>query len=83
MDLPPAPPPAPGTEVELTGTLDPDRLGWRDLMLDDVALEDALATALELDPRTPRFRARITVRVLDQVASDVSEADDEAPQAPR
>jgi hypothetical protein len=51
--------------VELVGALSPGRLDWGDLVLDDVSLADAIASALDLDPRAPSFRAGITVRVLD------------------
>jgi hypothetical protein len=73
VDLPPVAPPAPGTEVELVGVLTPGRLAWGDLLLDENSLDDALASALELDHRAPGFRARITVRVLDDAGSGISE----------
>jgi hypothetical protein len=38
-------------------------------MLDDRALDDALAAALELDPRSPACQVEIAVRVLDDPGS--------------
>jgi hypothetical protein len=64
-DLPRADAPAPGTEVALTGLIRQGRAVWGELAFDDVALEDAVASALALDPGAPPFRARITIRVLD------------------
>jgi hypothetical protein len=67
--LPAARAAAPGTEVTITGRLRADRIGWGELMLDDRALDDALAVALELDPRSPACQVEIAVRVLDDPGS--------------
>ena len=64
VEPPPREPPAPGTEVTLTGELSPGRLASGEVLLGDVSVDDALLDALDLDPRA-RCRVRITVRVLE------------------
>lgn len=60
---PPAPPPAPGTEVTLTGELNPGRVMWVEPMLNDVDLDQALVSAMGIEPYTAPFPVEITVRV--------------------
>jgi hypothetical protein len=55
--------------VTIPGRLHADRIGWGELMLDDRAVDDALAAALELDPRSPACQVEIAVRVLDDPGS--------------